>query len=113
MKTLALIICTFLFIATVCAQNKRAVDKLHFMSIAKRNNRCVIISGLPQSGNTLFIDSCPDRSTIKEISSDVWVHDMNFFSDNSGWMIVGFSLVKVDNKRLLPLPKNLGTIENE
>lgn len=94
----------------ISQSRSETVVGISFTNITQRSDKCVMISGYSQFNNNFFLDSCTDGWTIKETASIGYVHDLNFINDNSGWMIMGGEIIKVENNELIE--QNLGKIKN-
>ena len=96
---------------TIPERHPTTISGLFLTNISQRSNKCVVVSGRSQFNNNFFLDSCIDGWTIKETNSIGYVRDLNFISDESGWMILNGSLIKVENNKLIE--EDLEIIENQ
>lgn len=90
------------------SNQSETVEALIFTNIAKQSNKCVLISGYSQNTNrNFFIHSCNDGYTIKETSSIGYVHDLYYTNDDSGWMLINHSIVKIENHKIIDIDEDL------
>ncbi len=80
------------------------LENISFSSLAKRNNECVFAVGKSRYGATVFVDACIDKVSFK--IADPFgsaFAPFQFTFPDSGWGILGGSLVRISRKQLGPV----------